>query len=129
MWSLLSPRLWIALALAGLLAFSHITAYRKGRANVRTQWDAAKVTQERASQEQAARNRELQRQAELKYVVKREAQDRFIAVTVKELTHASEPLAACPVPPDVVRLLNDANHCASGNPAPAGCSDGKVPSP
>jgi hypothetical protein len=41
---LLNPRLWIALALAGLLAFSHFTAYRKGKANVRTEWTAAVAT-------------------------------------------------------------------------------------
>lgn len=38
---LLNPRVWIALALAGLLAFSHFTAYRKGKANVRMEWTAS----------------------------------------------------------------------------------------
>jgi hypothetical protein len=38
---LLNPRLWIALALAGVLAFSHLTAYRKGKHAVRIEWDAA----------------------------------------------------------------------------------------
>ena len=41
MFALLSPRLWIALALAAFLAFTHFSAYRKGRADVRLQWDAA----------------------------------------------------------------------------------------
>lgn len=39
MFALLSPRLWLAGALAVLLAFSHLTAYRSGRGAVRTLWD------------------------------------------------------------------------------------------
>ena len=39
MLALLSPRLWLALALAGVLAFSHGMAYKSGKANVRVQWD------------------------------------------------------------------------------------------
>lgn len=38
---LLNPRFLIALALAGLLAFSHLTVYRKGKQNVRTEWLAS----------------------------------------------------------------------------------------
>lgn len=38
MWALLDPRAWIALALVGLLAFTHIYVYRKGSANVRNEW-------------------------------------------------------------------------------------------
>jgi hypothetical protein len=44
MFSLLSPRLWLALALAAALAFTHLTAYRKGRAYARQEWDAAVAT-------------------------------------------------------------------------------------
>jgi hypothetical protein len=40
----LSPRLWIALALAAALAFSHFTAYRKGKNDVRLEWQAAVST-------------------------------------------------------------------------------------
>jgi hypothetical protein len=40
MWALLSPRLLIALAIAGVLAATHLTAYRSGRAAVRVLWDA-----------------------------------------------------------------------------------------
>lgn len=39
--ALLNPRVWIALALVALLAFSHFSAYRKGRADVQAQWTAA----------------------------------------------------------------------------------------
>lgn len=36
--ALLNPRVWIALAIAAALAFSHFTIYRKGQANVRNEW-------------------------------------------------------------------------------------------
>ena len=39
MFALLSPKLWLALALAGVLAISHGFAYKSGRAAVRVQWD------------------------------------------------------------------------------------------
>ena len=42
---LLSPRLWIAAALAALLAFTHFTAYRSGHAHVRADWDKAIAVQ------------------------------------------------------------------------------------
>ncbi|MBK5203838.1 MAG: hypothetical protein JJD98_00065 [Polaromonas sp.] len=38
--ALLSPRLWLALALAAVLAFTHVFAYKSGRAAVRAAWDA-----------------------------------------------------------------------------------------
>ena len=41
MFALLSPRLWIAAAIVAALAFSHFTVYRKGRADVQSQWTAA----------------------------------------------------------------------------------------
>lgn len=43
MFALLSPRLWIALALAGALAFSHFYAYRKGSAHVTAEWNLDKA--------------------------------------------------------------------------------------
>lgn len=60
MFALLSPRLWIALALAAALAFTHGMAYRSGRAAVRTAWDAEKAQQVLALAEAtaAARTRE-----------------------------------------------------------------------
>lgn len=39
MLALLSPRLWIALALAGLLAFTHYKAFHGGKAAVQVLWD------------------------------------------------------------------------------------------
>ena len=39
MLALLSPRLWLALALAGLLAFTHYRAFTGGKAAVQVLWD------------------------------------------------------------------------------------------
>lgn len=48
MFALLSPQLWIGLALAAAMAFTHGLAYRSGKANVRAAWDAEKVVQQQA---------------------------------------------------------------------------------
>lgn len=45
MLSLLSPRLWLALALVAVLALTHGFAYRAGRAAVRGEWDKEKAVQ------------------------------------------------------------------------------------
>lgn len=64
---LLNPRIWIALALAALLASTHFFAYRTGRAAVRVEFDAYKIEQAQLTRtaEAAARAREqsLQEQA------------------------------------------------------------------
>jgi hypothetical protein len=124
---LLNWRVWAAVALAAGLALSHLTVYRSGRHSVQAKWDEQKVIQERASQEQVSKIRELQRAAELRYVVRKETQDRFFVTTVKEVRDAASPLAACPVPPDVVRLLNNAAECARGDSPSACFSASEVP--
>jgi uncharacterized phage infection (PIP) family protein YhgE len=45
MFALLSPRLWLAIGLAVILAASHGFAYKSGRAAVRADWDAEKAIQ------------------------------------------------------------------------------------
>ncbi len=67
MLALLSPRVWLALALAGVLAFSHFTVYRSGKATVRAEWDAAKVVQlaALADAEKAARAKEQSLQSKV----------------------------------------------------------------
>ena len=45
MFALLSPRLWLAIGLAVILAASHGFAYKSGRAALRAQWDAEKALQ------------------------------------------------------------------------------------
>ncbi len=66
----------------------------------------------KASEAQTARNRELQRAAELRYTVQTEARDRFITKTVTEVRYAAQPLAACPVPEPLRVRLNQAGACA-----------------
>jgi len=55
--ALLNRRVWLAILLAGGLAFSHFTVYRAGKANVRSAWDAEKLVQlEAARNDEKARN-------------------------------------------------------------------------
>lgn len=76
---------------------------------------------------QATRNRELQRAAEKRYVVQGQTRDRWFVTTVKEISDAAAPLAACPVPEPVRVRLNAAAACASGD-SPAACgADVQVP--
>ena len=49
MFALLSPRLWLALAIAAGLAFSHFYVYRSGKNNVRTEWDLSRAEADRES--------------------------------------------------------------------------------
>jgi hypothetical protein len=43
MFYLLNPKVWVALAVVGALAFSHVFVYRKGANHVRLEWNAAKA--------------------------------------------------------------------------------------
>ena len=60
MLALLSPRLWIALALAGLLAFTHYKAFNGGKAAVQVRWDKerSEITAEALKASEAARAKE-----------------------------------------------------------------------
>jgi hypothetical protein len=117
---LLNPRILASLVFAIVLAFTHFSAYRKGKQTERLRSDAVLIAQEREVQAHAARNRELQRAAEKRYVVQQDARDRFHTVTVKEIAREAAPLAACPVPPDAIRMLNAARDCALGH-SPSSC--------
>lgn len=88
----------------------------EGRAEVR-----AAVAAEANAQRQ--RNLDLQRAAEKRYVVQAEVRERVITQTITEVHYAAAPLATCPVPADVVRLLNRASRCA-GEGGPAACEPG-----
>jgi hypothetical protein len=61
MFALLNPRLWIAAALVAILAFTHFTAYRTGRAHVRNEWQAATAA---ANIEARALEQQRQRRAD-----------------------------------------------------------------
>lgn len=59
---LLNPRVWLALALAAVLAFTHFAAYRSGRAMVLAEWNSelTKIAEQVAQAEAAARKKEHQ---------------------------------------------------------------------
>jgi hypothetical protein len=77
-----------------------------------------------AANAQAARNRDLQRAAELRYIVAAEPRDRFFVTTVREIRHDTDNLAACVLTPGAVRRLHDAAACARGDSA-AACGPGE----
>jgi Tfp pilus assembly protein PilE len=88
-----------------------------GRQEVRAELAAAMKAQ-------TERNRELQRAAEKQYTVQAGVRDRYIVKTITEVRHATESLAACPVPAAAVGLLNDAADCARGD-SPSACGTGE----
>jgi hypothetical protein len=121
---LIPYRLLAAAALAGVLTLAYF-GWRDqqrdiGRQEVRAELKAA-------AEAQTARNRELQRAAEIRYTVTSQVREKWFVATVKEIRDASESLAACPVPESVRVLVNDAIACAVTDP-PAACGTaGKVP--
>ena len=96
---------------------------QEGRDEVQHEWDAERKVLEEQVEAQRARNRDMQRPAELHYTVQAEVRDRFITNTVTEVRYATQPISSCTVPADAVRLLNDAGHCA-GTDRPAACGAG-----
>lgn len=89
----------------------------------------AKAEDQAAAEQQAARNRELQRQAEKRYVVQQGIRDRFITQTVKEISVEAAPLADCRVPDSLRMRLDSLRSCALGDPGAPGCPDGSLPQP
>jgi hypothetical protein len=90
-----------------------------GRDEVQATFDAYKVAQERAAQEQIARNLDMQRQAEKRYTVQAEVRDHYITNTVIEVRHETDNLAACKLTDGAVRLLDSAAACAREDSAAA----------
>ena len=126
MFALLDPRVWlVALALVGAAAgIGYLRGRSDGAESVAVKWKLAQAETDRAARAQQDRNRDLQRQAELRYTVAAETRERFITQTIVEIRHEAAPLAACPVP-DAVRVrLNAAGRCAGGDPA-AACGAGE----
>lgn len=78
---LLNPRVWLALVLAGFLAFTHVSAHRAGRATVRADFDAYKLAQaeQRILSDRAQRNEETRRQGAIDQEAKNAA-DRITAL-------------------------------------------------
>lgn len=122
MTALLNPRVWLAVILAAFLAFTHFSAYRSGRAAVRTEFDAYKLSQQESArkaalarakaQDAAATSHEqFKAQEEIRYV------DRI--KIVRQLVDRPVYRNVC-VDPDGLRELNAAIRGAgSSQPAPA----------
>lgn len=124
-----NPTRWIALAvlfaaLGGVYAWRVHVERDIGREEVRAEWDKERVANAAAAQLQAERNRDLQRAAELRYTVRAEVREEFIAVTVKEIRHATDNLAACVLSPAAVDGLRRASACAREDSA-AACGAGQ----
>jgi len=66
---LISPRLILALIVAGVLAMSHIAAFRGGAKSVQAQWNVEKLKQQTLATEESERARK--REAELQDVATR----------------------------------------------------------
>lgn len=55
-----SSKMWIAATLAAILAFTHYTAYKSGRAAVRNAWDAEKISLLKLAQDAEHENRKIE---------------------------------------------------------------------
>lgn len=116
-----------AVLLLAALATSHWYAYRLGGQGVQARFDRYVAAGDRAAIRQSDSNRERAIEVEERIVVQTLYRDRFITQTVKEIEHAAQPLALCPVPADAIRLLNDAARCARED-RPAACgADAALP--
>jgi hypothetical protein len=115
-WAKLASLCILVLAiLAGLWKVWH-TADAAGYA--RAQAEAQVVVTE-----QAQRNAELMRAAELRYTVMQPVRDVYITKTIREIRDATQNLAACVLEPRALSMLHDAAKCASGDSA-AACGSG-----
>lgn len=101
MFALLSPRLWLALALAVALAASHGFAYRAGKASVRADWDRdiAQRTAQALKAEQDARAKEsalvaARQKVEVQYAQQKKRDAAAIAGAQSELDGLRNALAA-----------------------------------
>ncbi len=118
--SLTARLIALALAVAAAIAGWHWITARYDRQG----YERRRAEDVAAMQEQADRNRELQRAAELRYTVQTGVRDRFITETITEVRYVTANLAACRLDPAAVGLLNHAAQCASGDTA-AACGPGE----
>jgi hypothetical protein len=86
-------------------------------------YDRAQAEYQAAAELRRESNRGRSRAAEEKQAVQTVYRDRYITRATKEIDHAAQDLARCPLPPAVGRLLNDAARCASED-RPASCGAG-----
>lgn len=104
MLALISPRLWGAVVLAIVLAFTHFTAYRAGRAAVRGQWDAQKVVDAEAARKALEANRAIEEQRQ------KQAQEAIDASKIRETQLRADAAASR----SALERLRNAVRTASG---------------
>lgn len=124
---LLTPRIWIGLLILAALSFGGFTLYRAGARSVQVKWEQDKLQQAKVLSDWKQRNDDLQRAAEKKYVVQKEAQDRYFVTTVKEIHDLAAPLASCAIPPDLRLRVNAAIECAGSDSSSTCFSASGVP--
>lgn len=113
----------LAVVLGGLLLHQ-----RAQTAQARTELADYKLASERAAELQRETNRGAAREAEVQYVERTVYRDKFITKIETEIRHVAAPLASCPLPDGLVRMLNDAAACAAEDrPATCGAGDGMRP--
>lgn len=92
---LLNWRLWVLLAVLGVLAESHLTAYRHGKAKVRAEWDkekAALIAQHDAEQAKARKREQEMQDATNKIAREAEQRNRDLAARVATANAAAASL-------------------------------------
>jgi len=130
MTALLSPRVWLALALAAVLALTHSFAYRSGKANVRAAWDAEKVIQLSEQKEADRENRKIDSArtngviaAQNAAVVRNQVLQADAASAVAERKRLLDAIAAIPAPDMPSDAGNASNQSSlAGNQLFAACT-------
>lgn len=114
------------LVAVGLIALALLAgAWKVYHAIDKAGYTRAQAEYQAAAEFQREANRGRARVAEEKQAAQTVYRDRYIYRTTKEIDHAAQDLARCPVPRPAVRLLNDAARCAYEDRCPTGgVSDG-----
>lgn len=115
------------MVLLAAMAGSHWYAYSSGADKVQARFDAHVVAAEKAAAAQRETNRTRAVEVEERIVTQTVYRDRFITKTVKEIEYVAQPLAACPVPAELGRLLNSVARCAREDRSASCGADGSVP--
>lgn len=122
---LLNPRVWIAIAIVGFLSFTHFSAYRAGKANVRADFDQYKLVQaeERAKLEKQYRDKEIDWQSQAAQT--EEAKNAQIADINSRLASALDSLSKRPSRPAAGDVSKASGTCKGGTGASLSAEDGQ----
>lgn len=98
--------------LAGLWKVYH-TGYLAAQTQGKLELQALELQYKIKVEEQQHLERDLQRAAELKYIVQEPVREKYITQTVKEIAYVTTNLAQCTLTQPAIQLLNAASSCAS----------------